>query len=118
MPTADDVAYRTAYSQLFPLAVGKKVNFTFAQRGTDGNSWRMRREDRVVAQRRMDIAGAERDVFVIESDLENALNTFYFVTWTYYIDSATGIVLGGDIRVIRGSDRAQNWRATDLSVPR
>lgn len=117
LPTQDDAVIRAGLAQLWPLTPGKRVSYTHNARNNDGSNFQLRQDLRVVGTRRMSIAGAERDVIVIENDRQNPNWTGYFVTWTFYYDPESRSMLGGDINVVRGSDRSTNWRASGVTLP-
>jgi len=118
MPTTDDAAIRRGLFQLWPLTAGKRFSYSHAGRGGSGATFTLQHDIRVIGPRRMQIAGAEREVIVIENDRHDPNWTGYFVTWTFFYDPESRVVLGGDIAVIRGQDRTPSWRVTSVSIPR
>ena len=118
LPTSDDVAHRRALAQLLPPTPGKTVDFTYASVNAQGATFTSRWTYRVAGSRTMTIAGTDREVILIERDMQNPNWTGYFATWTFYYDPASRSILGGDIRVLRGEDRSTNWRASGVELPR
>jgi hypothetical protein len=110
--TTDDAAYRRDLSQLWPLTPGKEVSVRFAPASQPANV--AQRTFRVVGPRRMPIAGADRDVIVIEQNHESANFSF---TWTLFYDPATRVFLGGDVRSVRGSSPGTSWRVERVELP-
>lgn len=117
LPTRDDAEHRRNFMQLWPMTPGKTFSYTAQDINAQGTTYTLRRTWRVIGPRRVEIAGAERNVIVVEQDLEFVPSSRYFVTWTYYYDEASRSFIGGDIQVVRGQDGSQNWRVQRIAVP-
>jgi hypothetical protein len=118
LPTRDDAEHRRNFMQLWPMTPGKTFSYTAQDANSQGATFTLRRTWRVIGPRRIEIAGAERNVIAVEQDLEFVPSSRYLVTWTYYYDEASRSFIGGDILVVRGQDAARNWRAQRIEVPR
>jgi hypothetical protein len=114
----DEAAQRRHFMQLWPMTPGKTFTYTAEDRNAQGTTYTLRRTWRVIGPRRIQIAGAERDVIVVEEDQEFVPSNRYLVTWTYFYDEASRSFIGGDINVVRGEDRRRNWRVQRIEAPR
>ena len=117
LPIPDEANVRRGMAELWPLAPGKTTSFVRDQRTVNGALVRFETNWRVVGERSMDIGGSPRRVMVLEMREEVPTMSGYAGTWTYFYDTAARAIVGGDINMLRGINRAQNWRATAITVP-
>lgn len=117
VPTEDEATLRRNLAALWPLEPGKSITFTRQIGGTAGALAFITTGWHVLGQQTLPIAGRPRQVLVIENS-ENMPNiSGYSGVWTLYYDLQVRALVGGDLRVLRGFNQAQNWRAVSITVP-
>jgi hypothetical protein len=116
VPMHDEANVRRGFAQLWPLNPGSSTSFARDLVTPDGRFIGISESWRVIGPRTMTIAGSPRQVLVIENTTATQLRG-YSGTWTYFVDTAARTAVGGDLTVQQGINRAQNWRATAISVP-
>ncbi len=117
VPTTDEDTLRRNMAGLWPLEPGKSISFTRQIGSPDGALAFINTGWHVLGQQSMPIAGSERQVLVIENSENMPRIGGYSGVWTLYYDLQARAVVGGDLRVLRGINSAQNWRATSITVP-
>jgi hypothetical protein len=117
VPTEDESTLRRNLATLWPLEAGKTISFTRQIGAPNGALAFINTGWHVLGQQSMVIAGAPRQVLVIENSETMPRLGGYAGVWTLYYDTQARAMVGGDLRVLRGTNTAQNWRATSITVP-
>ncbi|WP_237216327.1 hypothetical protein [Falsiroseomonas oryziterrae] len=118
VPLQDEANIRRGMAALFPLRSGSSTSFVRDRRTADGALVRFSESWRVLREGSAEIGGVTRSVLLIEHAEEIPQIGGYSGVWTYLYDTEARAIVGGDLRVIRGVNRAPNWRAASVSVPR
>jgi hypothetical protein len=117
VPTEDEATLRRNLAALWPLGPGKAISFTRQIGSPNGALAFVTTGWHVLGQRALPVAGTERQVLVIENSENMPRIGGYSGVWTLFYDLQARAFVGGDLQVLRGSNTAQNWRATGVTVP-
>jgi hypothetical protein len=109
--------HRQYLPQLWPLTPGRSFSYNIPVQTQQGENFLIRHTYRVIGPAQVAIAGADRNVVVIERDQRNPNWAGYFVTWRFYYDPVSRVFLGGEKTVVQGNDTTPNWRATNVQLP-
>jgi hypothetical protein len=117
VPTTDEASLRRGMAGLWPLEPGKSVNFSRQISSPDGRLTFVNTTWHVLGPSTLDVGGRSIPVLVLEQHENVPQMRGYSGVWTRYYDPASRSFVGGDLTVLRGFNRAPNWRVTSLTVP-
>lgn len=112
--------YKDHIAELWPLQVGKKVQFQVSEDQVGENKiWDISYE--VTDRENISVIGGTFDVFVVkyhEENIDLRSTQRYEAEKTYYISPALGYVVKYEYKYARGMpEKNQNWEVTSISQP-